>query len=146
MHFFRSTFSIEIAELLITYMFNNTVLNDDKRTPLHETLDPPLHGVSREDCVCKECGSGEAEDASHWLLKCAAWEELRQPLLQLFCQEVHQIGNDEQKAAVILSAACSNYSTLSCIYSMWHARFSINIDSIINFIHQLNFCFFSCLH
>ena len=46
------------------------------------------HGVSREDCVCKECGSGEVEEVSHWLLRCAAWEELRQPLVQLFSQEV----------------------------------------------------------
>ena len=40
------------------------------------------HGVSREDRVCKECGSGEVEDVSHWLLRCAALEELRQPLVQ----------------------------------------------------------------
>ena len=73
--------------------------------------------------MCKECGSGEVGDVSHWLLRCAAWEELRQPLVQLFSQEVHQTGNDEQQAAVILSAACSNYSILSCIHSMWLARF-----------------------
>ena len=34
------------------------------------------HEVSREDRVCKECGSGEVENVSHWLLRCAAWEEL----------------------------------------------------------------------
>ena len=34
------------------------------------------HGVSREDHMCKECGCGEVEDVSHWLLRCAAWEEL----------------------------------------------------------------------
>ena len=81
------------------------------------------HGVSREDRVCKECGSGEVEDVSHWLLRCAAWEALRQPLVQLFSEEEHQIRNDEQKAAGILSAACLNYSILSCIHNMWHARF-----------------------
>ena len=38
--------------------------------------------------MCKECGSGEVEDVSHWLLRCAAWEELRQPLVQLFSHEI----------------------------------------------------------
>ena len=40
--------------------------------------------------MCKECGSGEVEDVSHWLLRYVAWEELRQPLVQLFSDEVHQ--------------------------------------------------------
>ena len=26
--------------------------------------------------ICKECGSGEVDDVSHWLLRWAAWEEL----------------------------------------------------------------------
>ena len=38
---FRSTFSIETAELLFTYIL--IILNDDKRTPLYEILDPPLY-------------------------------------------------------------------------------------------------------
>ena len=38
-------------------------------------------GVKREDRVCKECGSGEVEGVTHWLLRCPAWSSLRQPLL-----------------------------------------------------------------
>ena len=34
--------------------------------------------------------------------------------------------------------ACLNYSILSCIHNVWHARYCKHIDSIINFIHQLN--------
>ena len=29
-------------------------------------------GVAREERVCKECESGEIEDAEHWLLRCEA--------------------------------------------------------------------------
>ena len=31
-------------------------------------------GVAREERVWKECGSGEIEDAEHWLLRCEAWK------------------------------------------------------------------------
>ena len=40
------------------------------------------HGLKREEQVCKECDSGEAEDVCHWLLQCSAWDHLRQPLLE----------------------------------------------------------------
>ena len=83
------------------------------------------HGVKREERVCKECGSGEIEDVCHWLLRCAAWEELRRPLLEAMSEasEDSTVKNDEDKAALILSLACRNYHILSIINSMWLARF-----------------------
>ena len=41
-------------------------------------------GVKREDRLCKKCTRNEVEDVSHWLLRCPAWNSLRQPLLPVF--------------------------------------------------------------
>ena len=38
-------------------------------------------GVKREYKVCKECNSGEVEDATHGLLRCPAWSSHQQSLL-----------------------------------------------------------------
>ena len=76
-------------------------------------------GVAREERVCKECGSGEVEDVEHWLLRCAAWKTIREPLLARIHE--HQEGDHDKLAAVLLSSACRNYKVLSY---MWHARFN----------------------
>ena len=83
------------------------------------------HGMKREERMCKECSSGEVEDVCHWLLQCAAWDELRQPLLKAMAEESDGFSerHDGEKAALILSLACRNYHILSIINSMWSARF-----------------------
>ena len=60
-------------------------------------------GIAREERVCKECESGEVEDVEHWLLRCAAWKTLREPLLAR-AQE-HQEGDHGKLAAFLLSSA-----------------------------------------
>ena len=55
-----------------------------------------MAGVAREERVCKESESGEVEDIEHWLLSCAAWKTLREPLLAR-AQE-HQEGNHDKLA------------------------------------------------
>ena len=39
-------------------------------------------GAKREERACRECQSGEIEDACHWLMQCLAWDHLRQPLIR----------------------------------------------------------------
>ena len=79
-------------------------------------------GVIREERVCKECESGEIEDAEHRLLRCEAWKSHREPLLALM--QEHQEADDDNLAAFLLSFACRNYTALSIISNMWHARFN----------------------
>ena len=62
--------------------------------------------VAREERVCKECESGEIEDAEHWLLICEAWKSHREPLLAFM--EEHQEADDDNSAAFLLSFACRN--------------------------------------
>ena len=76
-------------------------------------------GVKREDRLCKECTSNEVEDVTHWLLRCPAWNSLRQPLLP----EVRSHTEDAEGTAHLLSLACRNFNILSTIMSMWYARF-----------------------
>ena len=65
------------------------------------------------------CTSNEVEDVTHWLLRCPAWNSLRQPLLP----EVRSHTEDAEGTAHLLSLACRNYNILSTIMSMWYARF-----------------------
>ena len=39
-------------------------------------------GVVREGIVCKECNSGKVKDVCHWMLCCAEWDIVRQPLME----------------------------------------------------------------
>ena len=74
------------------------------------------HGLKTEEQVCKECDSGEVEDACHWLLQCSAWNSLRQPLLEamnVVGEDFTAKGNGDRTAR-ILSHVCRNYMLLSC--------------------------------
>ena len=72
--------------------------------------------MAREERVCKECESGEIEDAEHWLLRCEAWKSHREPLLALM--QEHQEADDDNLAAFLLSFACRNSKALSMISNM----------------------------
>ena len=54
--------------------------------------------------MCKECGSGEVEDVEHWLLRCAAWKTIREPLLAIAHE--HQEGDHDKLAAVLAIVFC----------------------------------------
>ena len=83
-------------------------------------------GVKREEKICKECQSGEVEDVCHWLLRCPAWDHIRQPLLTAQgLRDLPEGTTVEQQTAVILSIACSNNSIRQCISSMWYACFKL---------------------
>ena len=62
---------------------------------------------------CARNGSDEVEDVEHWLLRCAAWKTLREPLL-VRVQQLQEGGYDNL-AALLLSYACRNCNILSMI-------------------------------
>ena len=72
--------------------------------------------MRREERVCKECDSGEAEDVCLWLLQCSAWDHLRQPRALLEAMEGSRedfpAKSVEERAALVLSLACKNYHTV----------------------------------
>ena len=75
-------------------------------------------GVKRDERIC--------EDVCHWLLRCPAWDCIRQPLLTAQAlRDLPEGTTVEQQAAVILSIACSNNSIRRCISSMWYACFKL---------------------
>ena len=65
--------------------------------------------------MCKEC-----IDVCHWLLQCAALDDLRQLLLKAMAEESDRFlkSSDGEKEALILSLACRNYHILSIITSI----------------------------
>ena len=67
----------------------------------------------------------EVEDVCHWLLKCSAWNHLRQTLLKAMdeVKEYFSTRDNGDRTALILSHACGNYLILSIINSMSSARF-----------------------
>ena len=44
-------------------------------------------GEGREERKCKECSGQEVEDAKHFLLKCARWQDEREELIGRVMQE-----------------------------------------------------------
>ena len=80
----------------------------------------------REQRVCKECSSGEVEDVCHWMLRCPAWDSLRQPLVDEVSQhDCFQGQCLEKQTASVLSMACTKYSILNHLSAMWCARFGL---------------------
>ena len=76
------------------------------------------HGMERD--------SGKVEDVDRWLLQCSAFDDFRKPLLAEMgaVREDFSGQNDKDKAALILSIACTrNYRILSNINSMRSTRF-----------------------
>ena len=83
-------------------------------------------GVVREQRVCKECSSGDVEDVCHWMLRCPAWDSLRQPLVDEVSQhDCFQGQCLEKQTASVLSMACTKYSILNYLSAMWCARFGL---------------------
>ena len=83
-------------------------------------------GVEKKERTCKDCQSEEGEDVFHWLLQCPAWDHLRRPLVE----EVSQCDGFQgqsliKQAAFLLATACTNYTLLNYLCSMWYARFSV---------------------
>ena len=77
-------------------------------------------GVERKERMRKECQSEKVEDVCQWLL------HLRQPLVE----EVSQCDGFQgqsliKQAAFLLATACTNYTLLNYLCSMWYARFSV---------------------
>ena len=83
-------------------------------------------GVDREERVCKDCQCQEVEDVCHWLIRCPAWDHLRQPLMTEVnrCDRFKELSHSEQ-TAIILSLSCPNSSILKHLSSMWCARFGV---------------------
>ena len=81
-------------------------------------------GVAREERLCKECSSREVEDVYHWILRCPAWDIVRQPLVEevSLC---HGFQGQclEKQTAFVLSMACTKYSILNHLSAMWYAKF-----------------------
>jgi len=81
-------------------------------------------GVERKERTCKECQS-EVEDVCHWLLQCPAWDHLRRPLVEKVSQcDGFQGQSLTKQATFVLATACTNYTLLDYLCSMWYARFS----------------------
>ena len=81
--------------------------------------------------MCKECENGEVEDVEHWLLRCAAWKTLREPLLAR-AQE-HQEG-DHGKLAALLDIL---YSTVVLDHLIVRCR---SVDWIMGFQNVYGMC------
>ena len=79
-------------------------------------------GKGRE--TCKECSSGEVEDVYHWILRCPAWDIVRQPLVEevSLC---HGFQGQclEKQTPFVLSMACTQYSIINHLSAMWFAKF-----------------------
>ena len=83
-------------------------------------------GVRQKLMLCKECDSGEVADV--WLLRCSAWNHLKQTLLEAMDDvgEDFSTRDNGDRTALILSHACRNYHILSIINSMWSVIGSSN--------------------
>ena len=84
--------------------------------------------MKREERVCKECDSGEVEDACHWLLQCSAWDHLRQPLLEAMggSREDFPAKSVGERAAIILSLACKRTIVYCLLLALCGQLGSIN--------------------
>ena len=63
-------------------------------------------GEGREERKCKECSGQEVEDAKHFLLKCARWQDEREELIERVKGTQRggefEAADDDDKLAMIL--------------------------------------------
>ena len=78
--------------------------------------------VERKERTYKECQSEEVEDVCHWLLQCPAWDPLVEEVSQC---DGFQGQSLTKQTAFVLATACTNYTLLNHLCSMWYARFSV---------------------
>ena len=84
-------------------------------------------GEGREERKCKECSGQEVEDAKHFLLKCARWQDEREELIERVKGTQRggefEAADDDDKLAMILDGACKERGVGMAIRKMWKKRF-----------------------
>ena len=82
-------------------------------------------GLKREERICKNCRSGEVEDAEHLVMKCELVKEERGKLLELMDERVEgwQGLKEIERMAVILDRACSDSAAGRAVERIWRRRF-----------------------
>ena len=84
-------------------------------------------GEGREERKCKECSGQEVEDAKHFLLKCARWQDEREELIERVKGTQRggefEAADDDDKLAMILDGACKDRGVGMAIRKMWKKRF-----------------------
>ena len=84
-------------------------------------------GEGREERKCKECSGQEVEDAKHFLLKCARWQDEREELIERVKGTQRggefEAADDDEKLAMILDGACKERGVEMAIRKMWKKRF-----------------------
>ena len=84
-------------------------------------------GEGREERKCKECSGQEVEDAKHFLLKCARWQDEREELIERVKGTQRggefEAADDDEKLAMILDGACKDRGVGMAIRKMWKKRF-----------------------
>ena len=77
----------------------------------------------REERKCKECSGQEVEDAKHFLLKCARWQDEREELIERGKGTQRggefEAAADDEKLAMILDGACKEIGAGMTIRKMW---------------------------
>ena len=82
-------------------------------------------GLKREERICKNCRSGEVEDAEHLVMKCELVKEERGKLLELMDERVEgwQGLKEIERMAVTLDRACSDSAVGRAVERIWRRRF-----------------------
>ena len=83
-------------------------------------------GEGREERKCKECSGQEVEDAKHFLLKCARWQDERELIERVKGTQrggEFEAADDDEKLTMILDGACKERGVGMAIRKMWKKRF-----------------------
>ena len=87
-------------------------------------------GEGREERKCKECSGQEVEDAKHFLLKRARWQDEREELIGRVKSTQRggggggfEAADEDGKLAMILDGACNERRVGTAIRKMWKKRF-----------------------
>ena len=84
-------------------------------------------GEGREERKCKECSGQEVEDAKHFLLKCARWQDEREELIKRVKGTQRggefETVDEDGKLAMIWDGACKERGVGMAIRKMWKKRF-----------------------
>ena len=82
-------------------------------------------GFKREDRKCTECDSGEVEDVKHFMMRCKAFNRMREELMEKMKKVVTGLEEveEERNVARILPLACRNEFIARGVEKLWSVEF-----------------------
>ena len=82
-------------------------------------------GFKREDRKYTECDSGEVEDVKHFLMRCKAFNRMREKLMEKMKKVVTGLEEveEERNVARILPLACRNEFIARGVEKLWTVKF-----------------------